>query len=60
MSKARRSVSPEIIQQYDEFTAKIKQQWTTPDKDGSEGSSSVYDIDAAAEEQKREDAALEG
>uniref|UniRef100_A0A7S2YGH3 AAA ATPase AAA+ lid domain-containing protein n=1 Tax=Entomoneis paludosa TaxID=265537 RepID=A0A7S2YGH3_9STRA len=57
MGKARRSVGPEIIEQYDEFTKKIKQQWSssTEDKD-----SAAYDIDAAAEEQAREDAILEG
>jgi len=55
MSKARRSVGPEIVQQYDDFTAKIKQQWTT--KGTADGS--AYDIDQAAEEQKREDALLD-
>jgi transitional endoplasmic reticulum ATPase len=57
MSKARRSVSPEIVAQYDEFTAKTKQQWSTPDADGDGGS--VYDIDTAAAEQGREDAMME-
>ena len=56
MSKARRSVSPEIVQQYDEFTAKIKQQWST----STTSDSSAYDIDRAAEEQRREDALLDG
>lgn len=56
MSKARRSVGPEIIQQYDEFTAKIKQQWSSS---GSENAN-TYDIDAAAAEQAREDAMMEG
>ena len=56
MSKARRSVGPEIIEQYDEFTKKIKQQWS--ESGASDGTK--YDIDAAAEEQKREDALLEG
>jgi len=55
MSKARRSVGPEIVQQYDEFTTKNKQQWATS---GTEDSS-AYDIDKAAEEQKREDALLD-
>mmetsp|Transcript_8868 Transcript_8868/g.13792 ORF Transcript_8868/g.13792 Transcript_8868/m.13792 type:complete len:897 (+) Transcript_8868:75-2765(+) len=55
MSKARRSVGPEIVKQYDDFTAKIKQQWTT--KGTADGS--AYDIDQAAEEQKREDALLD-
>lgn len=54
MSKARRSVSPEIIAQYDEFTKKQKQQWSTKDQ------GSTYDIDEAAEEQKREDNMLQG
>eukprot|EP00559_Dactyliosolen_fragilissimus_P001370 CAMPEP_0184866006 /NCGR_PEP_ID=MMETSP0580-20130426/20240_1 /TAXON_ID=1118495 /ORGANISM="Dactyliosolen fragilissimus" /LENGTH=917 /DNA_ID=CAMNT_0027365437 /DNA_START=17 /DNA_END=2770 /DNA_ORIENTATION=- len=54
MSKARRSVTPEVVQQYDDFTAKTKQQWTTSTD------SSAYNIDAAAEEQAREDALLEG
>ena len=57
MSKARRSVGPEIVQQYDEFTAKIKQQWSSS---GAESGASSYDIDAAAAEQAREDALLEG
>lgn len=52
MSKARRSVSPEVIAQYDEFTAKIKQQWSSS---GAENSNN-YDIDEAAAEQEREDA----
>jgi transitional endoplasmic reticulum ATPase len=55
MSKARRSVGPEIVQQYDDFSKKIKQQWTSSGSDGT-----VYDIDTAAEEQAREDALLEG
>jgi len=57
MGKARRSVGPEIIQQYDEFTAKIKQQWSTS---GAESGGNTYDIDAAAAEQSREDALLDG
>jgi len=56
MSKARRSVGPEIIQQYDDFTAKTKQEWSSSAVDGS----SSYDIDAAAEEQAKEDAMLDG
>ena len=55
MSKARRSVTPEIVKQYDDFTAKIKQQWSTSSEDGA-----AYDIDAAAAEQAREDAFLDG
>ncbi len=54
MSKARRSVSPEVVQQYDEFTAKIKQQWDTE----STGSS-TYDYDKASAEQAREDSLIE-
>merc|ERR1712127_636478 len=50
MGKARRSVTPDVVQQYDDFTAKTKQQWS----EDSEGNS--YDIDAAAAEQAREDA----
>jgi transitional endoplasmic reticulum ATPase len=57
MSKARRSVGPEIIKQYDDFTAKSKQQWATTT--GDEGANR-YDIDAAAAEQAREDAMMEG
>ena len=56
MSKARRSVGPEIIQQYDDFTKKIKQQWSTS---GAENEA-IYDIDEAAAEQVREDEMLEG
>jgi transitional endoplasmic reticulum ATPase len=58
MSKARRSVGPEILKQYEDFTSKIKQQWSTSGADGA-ASSNSYDIDAAAEEQSREDALLE-
>jgi transitional endoplasmic reticulum ATPase len=56
MSKARRSVGPEIIAQYDEFTAKSKQQWSMS---GAEGSNE-YDMDKVAAEQAREDALLDG
>lgn len=56
MGKARRSVGPEIIAQYDEFTKKIKQQWSTSATDSAES----YDIDSAAAEQAREDALLDG
>ena len=55
MSKARRSVGPEIVQQYDEFTAKTKQQWQTSSEDGS-----AYDNDQAAADQRREDAMMDG
>lgn len=54
MSKARRSVSPEVVAQYDEFSAKIKQQWTSSGEE-----STAYDIDQAAAEQAREDALME-
>jgi hypothetical protein len=57
MSKARRSVGPEIIQQYDEFSAKIKQDWETREGEGGEGTN-LYDIDVAAAKQAREDALL--
>jgi transitional endoplasmic reticulum ATPase len=53
MSKARRSVSPEVVAQYDEFSAKIKQKWAVNDEEDT-----AYDIDKAAEEQAREDAAM--
>ena len=57
MSKARRSVGPEVVAQYDEFTAKIKQQWS---ESSAEGGGASYDMDKAAEEQAREDALMEG
>lgn len=56
MSKARRSVSPEILAQYEDFTNKQKQQWSTSTGD----SGNVYDIDEAAAEHTREDSLLEG
>lgn len=56
MSKARRSVSPEILEQYEQFTNKQKQQWSA----STGGSSNVYDIDEAAAEQNRENSLLEG
>lgn len=55
MSKARRSVTPDIVQQYDDFTAKTKQQWSTTNEE-----SSAYDIDEAAAAQAREDALMDG
>ena len=55
MSKARRSVTPEVVQQYDDFTAKTKQQWSE-----SNESSASYDMDTAAAEQAREDALMDG
>ena len=54
MSKARRSVTPDIVKQYDDFQAKTKQQWSTT----AEGSNN-YDMDEAAAEQAREDALME-
>jgi len=56
MSKARRSVGPEIVQQYDEFTKKIKQQWST----SGASEANAYDIDAAKAEQSKEDSLLDG
>ena len=56
MKSARRSVGPEIVKQYDDFTAKIKQQWSTKDEDGS---GATYDIDRAQKEQHLEDEMLE-
>jgi len=53
MSKARRSVGEDVVAQYDEFTAKIKQKWET-----NEDEDSAYDIDRAAAEQAREDDAM--
>ena len=47
------SVTPDIVAQYDEFSAKIKQKWETSDEDGH-----AYDIDRAAEEQKLEEEAM--
>jgi transitional endoplasmic reticulum ATPase len=55
MSKARRSVTPDIIAQYDEFTAKQKASWGTS---GGEDEN-AYDIDQAAADQAREDSILD-
>lgn len=52
MGKARRSVTPDIVAQYDEFTDKLKAKWVASEDD------SAYDFDRAAEEQAREDAEL--
>mmetsp|Transcript_8906 Transcript_8906/g.12314 ORF Transcript_8906/g.12314 Transcript_8906/m.12314 type:complete len:940 (-) Transcript_8906:56-2875(-) len=60
MSKARRSVTPDIVQQYDEFTKKIKAQWSAPKGEDGEEVATIYDIDKAAAEQSREDAMLDG
>mmetsp|Transcript_3624 Transcript_3624/g.8292 ORF Transcript_3624/g.8292 Transcript_3624/m.8292 type:complete len:918 (+) Transcript_3624:66-2819(+) len=56
MGKARRSVGPEIIAQYDEFTQKQKASW------GASGGEddNAYDIDQAAKDQAREDSLLDG
>ena len=56
MAKARRSVGPEIVEQYDQFTKKIKQQWST----SSSSNDATYDIDEAKAQQSREDEMLEG
>mmetsp|Transcript_24491 Transcript_24491/g.55935 ORF Transcript_24491/g.55935 Transcript_24491/m.55935 type:complete len:904 (-) Transcript_24491:224-2935(-) len=56
MSKARRSVTPEVIAQHDEFTAKIKQQWSADEDGKGEGDVNAYDMDKAQAEQQREDA----
>lgn len=56
MSKARRSVTPDIVKQYDDFTASSKQEWSTEEGD----TSNVYDMDAAEAEQAREDAMMDG
>lgn len=55
MSKARRSVGPEIIAQYAEFTAKQKSSWGA---DGESSDDSAYDIDEAADAQAREEEKL--
>ncbi|KAL9189386.1 hypothetical protein ACHAXT_009061 [Thalassiosira profunda] len=54
MGKARRSVTPDIVAQYDEFSAKSKAKWVAGEDD------TAYDMDKAAEEQAREDALLAG
>mmetsp|Transcript_15649 Transcript_15649/g.39362 ORF Transcript_15649/g.39362 Transcript_15649/m.39362 type:complete len:930 (-) Transcript_15649:59-2848(-) len=56
MSKARRSVGPEIIAQYDEFTAKQKASWGASAGEDQ----SAYDIDQAAKDQAAEDSLLDG
>jgi len=57
MSKARRSVTPDIVKQYDDFTKKSKAEWSTND-DSEKSDVNSYDIDKAKEEQQREDALL--
>ena len=56
MGKARRSVGPEIIAQYDEFTAKQKASWGSSAGEDQ----SAYDIDQAAKDQAVEDSLLDG
>jgi len=54
MTKARRSVTPDIVKQYDDFTAKTKQQWSASSVEGN-----AYDMDAAAAQQQREEAMID-
>jgi transitional endoplasmic reticulum ATPase len=56
MSKARRSVTPDIVKVYNDFEQKIKAQWT----ETADNSGTAYDMDAAAAEQAREDALMDG
>ena len=71
MSKARRSVTPEVMKQYTDFEAKIKQQWNTDkgEEGGGEGGGdgaaqeekgdmAEYDIDEAERRFREEDAAM--
>ena len=71
MSKARRSVTPEVVKQYTDFEAKIKQQWNTDkgEEGGGEGGGdgaaqeekgdmAEYDIDEAERRFREEDAAM--
>jgi len=52
MGKARRSVTPDIIKQYDDFTESIKQQWAERGEGSEEvgADKNAYDMDAAAAE----------
>ena len=54
MSKARRSVTPEIVAQYDQFSDQIKAKWVAGEDD------TAYDIDKAAAEQAHANAMLSG
>ncbi len=54
MSKARRSVTPEIVAQYDEFSDKVQVTWVTGEDN------MAYDLDRVALEQERKDALLSG
>ena len=54
MSKARRSVTPEIVVHYDEFSDKIKATWVMGEDN------TAYDFDRAVLEQEREDVLLSG
>jgi len=63
MSKARRSVTDDIVKQYEDFAGKMKQKWTGGEAEGSSSKEveSIevglsYDMDAAKEQQDREDA----
>ena len=47
-------MTPDIVQQYDEFTAKTKQQWSTTNEEAS-----AYDMDEAAAAQAKEDALMD-
>ncbi|GMH97764.1 hypothetical protein TrVE_jg9532 [Triparma verrucosa] len=66
MGKARRSVTPEVVKQYTDFAAKIKQQWNTDKKEGEEEKGeeenqeqeAEYDIDKAAAAFRAEDEAM--
>merc|ERR1712176_1293652 len=65
MSKARRSVTDDIVQRYEDFAGKMKQKWTggeaegnTPKEDEVIDVGLSYDMDAAKEQQDREDALL--
>ena len=69
MSKARRSVTPEVVKQYTDFEAKIKQQWNTDKGEGGEeeggndekeekGDMAEYDIDEAERRFREEDEAM--
>ena len=53
-SKARRSVKPEIMAQYNNFFDKVKATWVAGKDD------TAYDFDRAVLEQEREDALLSG
>ena len=66
MSKARRSVTDDIVKQYEDFAGKMKQKWTGGEAEGTAAKKESvdvdlalnYDMDAAKEQQDREDALL--